>query len=530
MVGRLALLCVVEGIVVLVLALQLCGASGAPAQDSAALVPPANEIVAAQQGGDKLLQTPTAAGGPVVVPARTAVAASWQPDDPVGVLLTGAVQSADGEAVDAYIGMAQGQETRGASAEKDGAFAIVGLRPGEWQVTLRGDRIVETKTTITLGDEAVQRHDFVVKPAFPVKVHIVTADGADATKALRSTLFHWGDFHVVGQRDAFPDRLAPTDYGALFVGDARWRGEMNPADGFAGTLFLSGVPAHVALLQRSLVIGQQIVQPGQGEVRFVVDVAALEKLAATATLRVLDADTGTPLAGAHASLRSSNGGGGRTPGVDESGRVTLTGLSPGLLLLSIEAKDHESVWTTVRVEPGRTTDLGDFRLGAAEDLKGTLLDADGKPASGHIQWTELKWRTAPTAFCDNRSTNVEADGSFRLWRTGRGPIAVQARTQDGRVAAGVFDNPPAEPVVLRFGETGECRVTRPADPTRAFTVTLFDRRHLAIAARVLEPRILQTTIRLPVGDYTFEVHDDRQQRVQAGSLTFGSTPCALEIR
>ena len=35
---------------------------------------------------------------------------------------------------------------------------------------------------------------------------------------------------------------------------------------------------------------------------------------------------------------------------------------------------------------------------------------------------------------------------------------------------------------------------------------------------------------MPAGDYTFEVHDDQQRLVQSGTLTFGVTPCAVEIR
>ena len=38
------------------------------------------------------------------------------------------------------------------------------------------------------------------------------------------------------------------------------------------------------------------------------------------------------------------------------------------------------------------------------------------------------------------------------------------------------------------------------------------------------------TITLPAGDYTFEVHDDQYRLVQSGALTFGATPCAVEIR
>jgi hypothetical protein len=125
---------------------------------------------------------------------------------------------------------------------------------------------------------------------------------------------------------------------------------------------------------------------------------------------------------------------------------------------------------------------------------------------------------------------VEADGSFSLWGTGSGRVAVTARTPEGLVAAGVFDNPPTSPVVLRLAKAAECVVTRPADPTRAFTVTVYDVRRDAIAAQTLEPRTLKSTIALPPGDYTFEVHDEQDRLVQSGSLQFGTTPCKLEIR
>ena len=529
MIGRLVGLCVVEGAVVAWLVTQLFGgaaASAAAVEAAPATVadpvatPSATAERAPEESGERTAPPPAA--------ARSEAVAAWRSDDPVGVLLTGTIRLRDGTPVDAGVSLELDKKRRYATAGQDGSFAIVGLQPGDWNLVLRDDRIVETKAVITIGEDAVQRRDFVCDPSFPMKVRIVTPDGKDATAALRMALPEFEDFAVAGQREPFPDRLAPTDYGMVFVGDAQWRGEMNPRDGFAGTLSLTGLPAHVALLHRHLVLQQQVVQPGQPQIEFVVDVAELTKLAGAVTLRVVD-DQGAPVVGAHVGLTTSNrGGGGRQ--TDESGRITLDGLSPGLLQLQIQAKDRESVWTIVRVEPGQRADLGEFRLGAVVPLQGTVLDADGKPAGGRLVWTELKWRTAPMEFRSNRSTAIDADGKFSLWGTGSGRIAVQVRAQDGRIATGVFDNPPAEPVVLRLGEAASCTVTRPADPTRAFVVTMFDARRLPIQAIYLEARTTTTTISLPPGEYTFEVHDETQRLVQSGALTFGATPCSLEIR
>jgi len=72
-------------------------------------------------------------------------------------------------------------------------------------------------------------------------------------------------------------------------------------------------------------------------------------------------------------------------------------------------------------------------------------------------------------------------------------------------------------------------VARPADPTRAFTVTLFDAQHRPVAARTFESRLVKWTWQMPPGSYPFEVHDDGRL-VQSGTLVFGATPSTLEIR
>ena len=533
MLVKTAVLCAIEVVIVALLAMQVFAARTAspadpgPAAAQPATVPlPAAIQTSASPSPDALPAGNTE--GPAV--ERREASAKWNAEDPVGVLLTGVVRSRDGKPADVRIGAVRDKLRLGTSTVADGSYAVVGLQPGEWTLTVSGTAIVEASRTVTITDEAVQRHDFVVDPSFPVKVLIVPPDGADATTALRKVLLGMVDFTVTGQRDRFPDRFAPTDYGMVFVGDAKWDGQMNPKDGHAGTLHLASLPAHVAVLQRHLLLDQQVVQPGQTEVKFVVDIAALERLAGSATIRVLDAITGQPLTSARVSLATSNHAGMGRP-VDAEGRMVVTGLSPGLLRLQIDAPEHETMYTTVIVAPSQRLDLGDVRLGARAPLVGTVLDADGKPATASLSWTELKWRAAPTAFATNRSARTEADGTFSLWGTGAGAIAVTARDADRNLACGVFDNPPRQPIVLRLAKPGTCVVTRPPDPTRGFTITLYDDSRRAIAAHDLEARVADKhTIAMPAGDYTFEVHDDQQRLVQSGTLTFGVTPCAVEIR
>jgi len=528
-VARVALLCVVESVIVLLLALQVFASQVVPGDGTQSPVThgqqPEPRSISEVAPGEIPSPSLAKANG---ARSRKAVVAKYRADDPVGVLLTGSLRLRDGGPAEVSIGATLGKERRYTSSEH-GSFALTGLHPGDWRVTLRGDSIVQSEHTLTITDDAVQYRDFVLDPSHPVRVMIVTPDGKDATRALRLTMSGWNDFRVAGQKAAFPERLAPTDYGAVFVGDARWKGEMNPREGFAGTLHLNSVPAHVALLQRHIVLEQKIVNPGQKEVKFVVDVAALKELAASATVHVLDAGSGAPLTMARVSLGTSNRSGRRRK-VDEEGRAVLEGLSPGFLLCRISAREHESYFHTVLVEPGQRLDLGDVRLGPSLPLAGKVLGPDGKPAGARMTWTELKWRSTPAGFAHNRSARTQADGSFSLGATGRGRIAVQARGKDGMMAAGVFENPPVTPIVMRLTKPSTCTVTRPPDPTRMFIVTLFDPNKRAILARAVEPRNKQMTLSLPAGNYTFEVHDDRGDLVQTGALSFGSAPCKLVIR
>lgn len=538
MVVRLAALCLLELAVVVWLAVQVFAAPP-PAPPPAAAGPQApvsSPGVAAQAsaGSPDAATAADAAPSPKAAgPVRREVVPRYDPADPVGILLTGTVRWRDGGGVaGASIHASRGKERAGGSSGPDGGYAIVGLAPGEWTLRLRADGGKDVETTLTLGEDAIQQHDVTLDRSFPLRVRIVTPAGEDATTAMRkATSFGFGDFGVAGQSAPFPDRLAPTDYGMVFVGDANWEPERNPKDGNAGTLHLaSAPPAHIALLQRHLVLQQQVVQPGQLEVTFVVDVDAVRALAASATVRVLDAETGAPIEGARVSMTTSNRGGIGTPtGAD--GRIVLENLSPGLLRCQIAAKDRETMYTTVRVEPRQRLDLGDVRLGPALPLRGMVVDEAGKPVGGaSLAWAEHKWLGRERPFASNRGATTEADGTFQLWGTGRGTITVMASDSGGRHARGVFDNPPAEPIVLRLAATASCTVTSTRDPTRVFDLVLFDAGKRPVGGMAIDSRVAQRTMSMPPGDYAYELRENGRM-VRTGTLRFSiDRPETLEVR
>jgi hypothetical protein len=529
---RLILILLVEVAVLAFLVVQLASAgapqpatsdaaeSRAPAADAAAPTPSAE--VAANARAD------TARATPAPEAPRTELATHFDPDDPVGVLLTGTVRWRDGGAAVAHVSASAGQVRRGNDTASDGTFAIAGLRPGEWSFRIQGEGAADATFTHTLTRDPVQVHDFVLDRSFAVRVRIVTPDGKDATRALRMSRGGLADFHVVGQRNRLPESLALTGYLTPTLGDARWQGERNPIDGHAGTLHLrEAPPGHVGLLVGSKLVEQQVVQLGQDSVTFTVDVDALVQGTPTVSVRVLDADTGEPVTQARVAIENFSSG---TAGllVDADGRSRQPA-NAGLHRLSIMAPDHERYAAIVRVFDA-PVDLGDVRLGALQPLRGHVVDSDDKPVPATVTWTELKWRNAPTTFHQNRIARADAEGAFTLYGTGSGRIAVQARTNDQRIAVGVFDNPPTTPVELRVDHGAVLEISRPVDPTRAFTVTVFDTRRDPISAQRMEPGLNQVKLLLPAGAYTFEVHDDHDRLVQSGAVELGAQPAKLVIR
>jgi hypothetical protein len=499
---------------------------------------------ATEPGGEQGAQGAERKGAWVPVPRGVGVdgakaAGAVEParlDDPFGILLRGKITTRDGGAL-ANPSLYVGRDEGGSSAQvaKDGEYAAGGLQPGSWRANVRADGYVAQEQPLELTAAPFQQADFELVPATRVRVRIETPDGQDANVAAQKLGLHFG-FHVVASAVPIPERFATTDHGVVMWGASQWRRDDRPKDGFAGTIELATPPpAYVAALLRHVVVAQARVEPGQDVVTLVVDAAKAEAQLSTVRMRLLDAETEEPLAGFHCTLRSSSGGGvGGQSGAD--GRLEVQKVLPGLVILELNQRvaksPYESVTTTIRTRPGETTDLGDLRMDKGASASGVVLDEGGKPAGGvGVQWTELKWRNGPRPFVDHRSASTDAEGKFSLGRLGRGKVAVKAWSREGGLMAlGILEVPCAEPLELRLAPAATLVITRPPDPTRAFVVTLYSQRNVPVTAARLEPRLTRLPIRLPPGDYAYEVHDDDDKLVASGSVRLASAPQTLELR
>jgi len=96
---------------------------------------------------------------------------------------------------------------------------------------------------------------------------------------------------------------------------------------------------------------------------------------------------------------------------DASGTFRLDGLALGSWRVEIEPVEHLSlVRDAILVEPGATTSLGALRARAGSFLEGTVVGADGSPATG----AEIRVREADGARRFLRSATSDENGSFRV--------------------------------------------------------------------------------------------------------------------
>ncbi len=206
-----------------------------------------------------------------------------------------------------------------------------------------------------------------LQAAVVLPVFVRTADDKRLQAEL-SKLGFWQVMSVVATAAPLPGDLEPVENSSVFlpgVGRHRQTGDLNQraeADGDDGVLELDQPPpVYAAVLLRHMVLAQQRIEPGQRELRFVVDITEVAKRFAKVRMRVVGAD-GRPAA-ASVELSTARGGGQRGK-ADENGVVVVEKVLPGLASFSIYAKDSEHYPTHLSIASGADLDLGDVVLTA----------------------------------------------------------------------------------------------------------------------------------------------------------------------
>lgn len=488
-----------------------------------------------------------AAANPGAAPTAREAAAPAVPalaaNDPIGIVLSGSVRSADGQPVEGNVYLSRMDVHRGGESAAPGSYAIAGLQPGEWTLTCRAEDFTPLEQTITLDDRAFQQLDLTLQRSYLVRVKVLGADGASIYEEVQKKSM-WGAPYVVATEQPLANDLPPTTQSSLLrFGIAEWKGfrgisarDVDPkllAQGYAGELRLHRAPpAYASLLLRTTLLQSQRIEPGQQELVFTIEAKDVLAKHGSVRMRLLDA-SGAPIPGLRPSVRTAQGGGAYGKSGDD-GAVVIENVVPGMGILELmTGAERESLFRHVRVPAGGTVDLGDITLGAGEKIVGTVLGADGKPVNGaSIQWTELDSRTFAQPLVSNRSAAADAEGKFQLWGCGRHRYAVRASVQGGGLGVATVDARNGAPPDLRItlGTPMKVALRVNVPPTEGFVVTVLasDRSPIAVATIAAEYR--PSSLSLLPGSYTVEIHDMRSDRLaRSFALTVGSEPLTIDV-
>jgi hypothetical protein len=175
---------------------------------------------------------------------------------------------------------------------------------------------------------------------------------------------------------------APSEDVARFRPATRWE---LPGGALGSLELLREPPLRVGLVFLGVPVGWELVRPGANEVAFTLDPGMLDERLASVELRVVDAETGAPVAGARVTLRADDSAHRRpdlqdvATGID--GRVSIARAIPGGHELSI-AKSGSLTQDHVELAPGESRDLGDFALASGAPIPLRVVLASGAPVPG----------------------------------------------------------------------------------------------------------------------------------------------------
>jgi len=425
---------------------------------------------------------------------------------------------------------------RSAQLDDAGHYAIAGLNPGTWTVACEVEGHCKLELAHELTAAPIQRLDLELTAATVLPVFVRTPDGgrlqaALAKASLRSSL------QVVATTTPLGSDLAPTEnsyVGDFGVGRHRRSGDLNThTDDKAGDGVLEldqPPPVFATLLLRHLVLAAQRIEPGQTELRFVVDPAAVQQRFAKVRFRVLD-ETGAPLPKVAVGLETAQGGGdGGKTGVD--GLVALQQVMPGLLQMTLHATDREEHVNHLIVPAGADLDLGDLVLHPLRKLTGQVVDSAGQPIAASVRWTNLDLWQPPQPMIDRRSTSADGDGNFQIYGAGPRRYLVRAQAGEGRIGFAVVDargSLPAAPPQVRVQDCGKVQFVARGEARRTFTVVVRSPAGHPVEVVTIEPRWRTQTATLPTGDYVLEIYADQSTRLRTQPLVVGTTLQRVEL-
>lgn len=311
-----------------------------------------------------------------------------------------------------------------ADVSSTGAYSQAGLHTGKWRVSTWADGFQKQQSTDIelVASEPIRRLDLVARHAVLVRIKIIAPDGRPYLEALKETIDRGLSSGLIAVATNAPPgpRLVETlqrDHSIYEISSYWGYGSMHgqppiAVDDNIGVIELQrGLPTYITLAWRDIVIDTQLAPVGTEEMVFTVPVEKVQACVGHARVRIVDAQTGEPIA-AGASLHDNQTGMANTP-ADKDGYVDFPNVDPGQLILAISSPEHEDVIERVHVEPGTVTDLGTYRLLPGVTVEGHVIDERGQPIEAAIATFATD---EPFATRDWFRYSTHKSGEFRLPR------------------------------------------------------------------------------------------------------------------
>jgi len=362
--------------------------------------------------------------------------------EPIGILCFGTVRNRKGVVVTSGSISIEDPigRRRDCRLDERGWYSFAGLAPGRWTLRAWCDGFRSFDATADLkADASTDRRDLVLDAATLINVRIRTTSkeppAADGRTNWARSQIPWA---VVATRNAPPSTLGETTQRRHFVyGIGKYRArepfggrDTLIAEGYDGVLEVSEpLPCYVSLALRHIVVETKMVPAGASDVEFVVDSDSGTRLLAHARVRVVDAESGTPIPGARVALNSSDTGGGGLD-TDEEGVARLDDLLPGPLTLSVNKKDYAWFERVVEIESEQMNDLATVRMRRSCRVIGKVVDESGSPVSIGLSWLDGEAVDRPDRFRSYSGFRSDSTGRFECEAIPRGRLLLCTAPHD----------------------------------------------------------------------------------------------------
>jgi hypothetical protein len=190
-------------------------------------------------------------------------------------------------------------------------------------------------------------------------------------------------------------------------------------DDVAGSLELHEYPPFwVGLWIHGGFYEARLLNPGDTQLVFTLDQAALDKRFASVTATLVDRDSGRGVREASATLKAERSAHrhrdlrNRSP--DDTGRITFRRVIPGGHELTV-TRGANLAQRRFKVGPGENVDLGEIQLAAGPGIRMRVVDSDGEPAQAIVELAPFEpGRRVSKLYHPNLWRVTKPDGSYDL--------------------------------------------------------------------------------------------------------------------